>query len=251
MEKHFSGSFERFKNILPKLKISSTDQVTFIVEPPKGFEGIIPPIKIPMKKQWEEDAGSEPYKPEDISNSPIWFRRKLLNILKDNVIQRPAGNKRDGDLDTKHLYKAFTTGRAFMKKDILSKKEYNVALCIDCSGSMKGERVKLVTKCAKTFITEFQEITNLMVISFNAITTILKPFHIKMKEKDFSKMGSSLFNSTEYNNKGAYGNHDHYAIKTARDNLLGIRRPHQRNIIVVMSDGRPQCQSDRDRKSVV
>jgi hypothetical protein len=195
-------------------------------------------IQIPSTKTSEEvkipDIPLAPF----VYNSPMWFKRKISSILKDNKLSRPAGNKRDGDLDMKHLYRMYTTGRVFTHTDIASKKQYNIALMVDCSGSMMHrEKYVLASSATATLVKEFQDICNLVVVGFNTEIAILKPFKKKYDNIQLNEMREGVISRTS-NAKIAYGNHDHYTLRITQEL---IKKQIGKHIILVLSDGRPSC----------
>jgi Mg-chelatase subunit ChlD len=240
MMDNYKGKFGELKKTIGSFKIHQDAEVELIIQPPEGFEKVIKPIK--MKVPPDEPTPTKkipknreiPSLPD--SPPPLWFLKKLKSIFKDNTLERHAGNKRDGDLDCKHLYKAFTTGRCFTDKDIISKKVYNVALVVDCSGSMGGEQARIAASCMKHFIEQFQDIVQLSVILFNKKTEVVKLPHIKFKEPDFNKFTKIVINKPQTEDGG--GNHDPFALRKAEE----IMKPYKgRKIITMISDCEPAC----------
>jgi hypothetical protein len=243
--KSFSGRFGDLSAAIyeDRFSIAQDDKVELIVKPPEGFEGIIPKkeliLKPPPKPEEEEqeEKKPDPTLVSDFGEDNPYFTRRLRNILRDNAIQRHAGNKRDGDLDMKHLYKARTTGRCFTDKDIISNKMYSVALVVDCSGSMRGSNARLAGQCAVRFIRHFQKITQLSVVLFNAITEVVKYPHKQLNSMELQSIHSKIVSKPNYDGE-AYGNHDAFAIMKATEILRPMRG---KKIIVVINDGEPAC----------
>jgi len=235
-----------------KFAIDPDTEVELIVKPPKGFEGVIPPHShivggggvggsAPPDDDEEEIEIQAIPDPSSMNNV---FARQLKLILKDNAIQRHAGNKRSGDLDMKHLYKAMTTGRCFSDKDVISKKCYSVALAVDCSGSMRdNNQCDLAADCAIQFIKHFQKLTQLSVILFNAKTEVVKLPNQIMDTIELGWLKGKILHKSRVENDG-YGNHDHYAIIKSTEVLRSARG---KKIIVVMADGQPACDRNKCR----
>ena len=249
----FSGRLEELDNLLSerKLMVPMDSEVELIIKPsalPEGFEEIPIYRKIPEISESLEPADNGRLPPDTtqkLEKNPSWFSRKIKSILRDNAAQRHSGNKRDGDLDMKHLYKALTTGRCFTDKDVISNKRYSVALVIDCSGSM-AERSILAGKCASQFILEFQKLTALSVILFNAETLVYKLPHKILKDKELIELQEEIFLRSNSSSIGAYGNHDAFAISKAVEVL---RKEKGKKIIVVMSDGEPACDPSKCKRN--
>jgi Mg-chelatase subunit ChlD len=238
---NFIGKFGDLKKLFPSFKIPPTTEVELIIKPPEGFEEIMTPMKIKMPPPPKDMPEEEPPPPKGIKDAPppLWFIRKLKSILKDNLIQRHSGNKRSGDLDMKHLYKAKTTGRVFTDRDVISAKRYNIALAVDASGSMQGERIQIASMCMKHFIEQFQKLVSLSVIVFNKETKVVKYPHQKMDEKAIKKLCREV--ESFPNGEGGGGNHDTFALKKSVE-LLDKGKGEK--IIVMISDCEPACGCD-------
>jgi len=250
----FTGKAGKLFDLLDdrKLGIDDDTEVELHVKAIEGFEGLFPSKVIPGGKEGmlpppsrdDDDEDTRPLRlDEKDEEAPSWFNRKLKSILKDNAIQRHAGNKRYGDLDMKHLYKATTTGRCFTDKDIISNKQYSVALVIDCSGSMSGNQSVLAAKCGSKFIEQFQKMTALSVVLFNAKTEVVKLPHKILNQKELKMFRDQVYDKSNRQN-GTYGNHDAFAIRKATEVL---KNGKGKKIVVVMSDAQPACSWDRCR----
>lgn len=238
---NFKGKYADLLKRIDTFKIPGSTEVELIINPPEGFEKMMKPMSIPMDIKIPEDKKGEPpvsKKDKNVKDEipPLWFMKKLKSILKDNSLQRHATNKREGDLDTKHLYKAFTTGRVFTDKDIISKKSYNIVLCVDCSGSMGGKSANIAALCMKHFTEQFQQIVNLSVITFNQQVLVVKTPHKKLDEKEREILGDKIISEPGGNFGG--GNHDHSALLKAEELMKPLKGE---KIIVIISDCEPSC----------
>jgi Mg-chelatase subunit ChlD len=263
----------KYADIFRKMKdgtisVADDTEVELIIKPKTGFEKLTskkPPEKLsgdpsgkeiqmemeknePITENDPEGKGNAGQKnPDDIDKPPSWYLRRLDSILRDNTLKRFAGNKRSGELDNKHLYKFSTTGRCFADKDIISKKNYNIGLIVDFSGSMDcGNKIELATECAASFVRDFQGRANLEVMGFNRITTIIKPFGKKIPTTQFKTFAKDILagktwsgNTTKiWQDSNTGGNHDHFALMEMWQHL---KKYNGRKLIVIMSDGQPAC----------
>lgn len=76
------------------------------------------------------------------------FQRLLQSVLFDNRYDRYVSNRRTGKLDTKKLRKISYSDKFFKKKEERKNKNYSIALLVDCSGSMRGEKAKMAFNAA-------------------------------------------------------------------------------------------------------
>lgn len=256
----------KFKEFLEKIKsgeisVDSTADVMFTTEKSPEPEKLSPPkpakgepkgllgklIKMAMEE--EGKPGSTPPPPPDPSEEEYkgkfdlpkpqfspWFSSKLKSIFKDNAIRRSNGNKRFGALDFKKLHRIVTTEKVFMRPERTDSKKYAVSLVVDCSGSMRGRKSMVAAAAAMTLIKEFQELTELEVMSFNEREQVLKKFDVKLKDDAICKIGDFMVRETHTSFAG--GNHDHIALDKAAKSL-SVRKG--RRVMIVLSDGQPSC----------
>jgi len=167
--------------------------------------------------------------------SPAWFRRKLQSILKDNAVHRTVANKLYGDLDFKKLYRITTTAKVFSRTDAIDKKQYNILLLVDASGSMHKAKMLTAVKAMITLTRDFQAEVALEVALFNTHYKTLKKFDEKIPVEELLAFGDISFSHLRLY---GHNNHDHIALKEAGKRLL--RRKGQK-ILLVLSDGAPSC----------
>lgn len=180
--------------------------------------------------------------PYDVSIpvSPVWFKTKLRSIFKDNKIGRTVANKTCGKLDMKRLYKVMTSDKLFCKKEDISKKQYNVLLLVDASGSMDGSKMYTALQCMGALIRDMQDVVSLEVAIFNGRYKTLKRFDEKVPN---SQIRSKILEPTVAHLRSFGGmNHDHIAVKKAGESLS--KRVGQK-ILLVLSDGQPACDGGR------
>lgn len=170
-----------------------------------------------------------------------WFDRKIANIFKDNATKRIVGNKLSGNVDFEKLYRIATTSKVFCKPDDISKKQYNVLLLVDTSGSMCGSKFNVATTTAMALVRDMQKLVSLEVMAFCGKTITCKKFDelipvTELKNKIYEPMDDNL---------RRYGgdNHDHVALKIATKSLM---KRTGRKILIVLSDGGPCCSGHND-----
>jgi hypothetical protein len=67
------------------------------------------------------------------------FKRKISNVMRDNMYARTVDGHKSGKLSTSKLYKLFTgSTKLFKRKQERQNKKYSVSLVIDVSGSMRN-----------------------------------------------------------------------------------------------------------------
>lgn len=192
--------------------------------------------RIDYSSDVEIPAGKNGYYDVSIPVSPVWFKTKLRSIFKDNKIGRTVANKTCGKLDMKRLYKVMTSDKLFCKKEDISKKQYNVLLLVDASGSMEGAKLYTALQCMGALIRDMQDVVSLEVAIFNHRYKVLKTFDEKIPN---SLLKIKVLEPTVAH-KNSYGgsNHDHIAVKKAAESLS--KRVGQK-ILIVLSDGHPAC----------
>lgn len=169
--------------------------------------------------------------------TPLWFKRKVTSILKDNMQKRPGGNRTSGELNFKRLYKIpCGSNRVFHKKEHISKKQYNVVLLIDCSGSMSGSKLQTAATCASLITRDFQGLVRLKIKTFNRRDTVIKEFDEKFSQH---KMNEPMDRIIAEGNSGNGGtNHDWYAVMQADQD---VRKEIGEKMIISISDAEPCC----------
>lgn len=169
--------------------------------------------------------------------TPLWFKRKITSILKDNMQKRPGGNRTSGDLNFKRLYKIpGGNNRVFQKREHISKKQYNVVLVIDCSGSMSGEPAQIAATCASLICRDFQDLVRLKIKTFNSRDTVVKEFDEKFKAASLIKPRDMIIK--ECNSPHTGTNHDWYAVMLADQDA---RQERGEKMIITISDAEPCC----------
>lgn len=164
-------------------------------------------------------------------------KQLLASILKDNLTKRKIGGLQRGDLSTKRLYKAMTSGRIFERKQATGDKKYNIVLCVDVSGSMCSKKKREISYlCVGSIVKELQHLVKLSVVSYNAQITTLKRENDILNEGEIDRLVNNLYGMCT--GSYSYGNHDSQAIDTCRKLL---QNKEGNKLIIVLSDGMPAC----------
>lgn len=167
-------------------------------------------------------------------SSPLWFKRKIQSILKNNMQRRPAGGRLSGDLNFKRLYKIKSNARVFEKKEHISKKQYNLLLLIDCSSSMSGDRARVASICTSLLIRDFQDLVRLKVKTFNSRDLTVKEFNRRFKPNELKIPMNKIIKET--NSDYSNANHDWFALRNAYNE---IRKEKGEKMIITISDASP------------
>lgn len=166
--------------------------------------------------------------------APLWFKRKIQSILKDNMQKRPAGGRLSGELSHKRLYKIRSTSKVFQKKEMITKKQYNVVLLIDCSGSMSGVNAQMAATCAALISRDFQHLVRLKIKTFNQRNKTIKDFNEKFTPLHLSEPMDRIIKECNSGNGGS--NHDWFGLQEANQDLM---RERGEKLLIIISDAQP------------
>lgn len=116
------------------------------------------------------------------------FQQLLASVILDNKYDRFVKNRKTGKLDTNSLYKINHSNKLFKKKEARKNKDYSVSLVVDCSGSMRGDRIQIAAESAQKLHHHLCRIgVPNNVVVFNAGVYELQPFGIK-ENKNIKKL---------------------------------------------------------------
>lgn len=107
----------------------------------------------------------------------VTFGKLLSSVMLDNKYDRFVKNRRTGKLDTRSLYKINTSSKLFKKREARKNKHYAVSLVVDCSGSMRGQEIKIAAKAAQNLSHHLaaMDIPH-NIVSFNTYAKEMKSF---------------------------------------------------------------------------
>jgi uncharacterized protein with von Willebrand factor type A (vWA) domain len=169
--------------------------------------------------------------------------------MTDNKYDRRVRNKDTGKLDMTRLYKAPTgTTKVFTKKQERKGKRYNIAICVDCSGSMSDrfgndysspQKREIAAYCATMLDKHFHNIgLNTCIIGYGSLVHVVK------------KMGSLRVNLTKIEERLLYcdggGTSTHNGLAECYKQLRSL---DGEKIVLVLTDGLPDSR-DLVRKIV-
>lgn len=184
-------------------------------------------------------------------NSKV-FSLKLSNVMSDNMYDRFVGNQKSGKFNSKKSWKV-TVGseRVFMKRQERLGKKYSILLLIDESGSMTINGKIEMALSTSMFLAKALGHNNVdfSIFGFNANTEIHKDFKEKFTERLVSRVTieadtnvhsavNKVMGKQGKNMRASWCNHDLEALEKCYNYIKG--RPGKK-IIMVFSDGRPNC----------
>jgi cobalamin biosynthesis protein CobT len=143
-----------------------------------------------------------------------------------------------GRLDSRQAWRSDARGATdiFRDRRLPSATVLNVALLVDASGSMSGERACRAQDMAATLVAAFQRIAtvNVSVWQHNASdhTTVYR---------NYERGSANKLNMMLLNING--GNADGFALDFVGKRLLTAKRPDERSLVIVISDGLPSVRA--------
>lgn len=167
------------------------------------------------------------------------FVDKCRSILRDNAGRRTLPGFTSGTLDSARLsLLPAGNARIFRQAHAAKFARYAVTLLIDASGSMHyGNRIECAAQTASMLHEALTEA---------GASVRVRLFNERLYDyRKASECGiDSLYAAIEraHRTKGAYGNHDGYAVRTCVDDLLRSSAPGR--IVFTLTDGRPCCDED-------
>lgn len=211
------------------------------------FGTVSEPGQKPQKKEDGPSFGSAPGResvPHEEADVDYWeyystvrpfisfFSQRFNQALIDNKFDRLGGTYRRGTLNARKLYKTkLGFSRVFMQKVSVEKKEYQISLLIDVSGSMDdvGGRTPNYEYCRYTAVLCGEMLQRIglpfQIITFDDEPTVLKKF---------SEPFADTVRRTLVRNIGAYGGTvNSRALKEAvKNEYKGLK-----HIIINVTDG--------------
>jgi cobalamin biosynthesis protein CobT len=113
----------------------------------------------------------------------VTFAKLLSSVMLDNRYDRFVKNRRTGKLNTNSLYKINTSSRLFKRREARKNKDYAVSLVVDCSGSMRGSKIRMAAESAEKLSHHLSKIgIPHNVVVFNAYADEIKAFNTKESE---------------------------------------------------------------------
>lgn len=168
------------------------------------------------------------------------FKREIESILVDNRLTRWQGRQKSGKLDFKRLYRAAFSDKVFTRKVGEGDKEYHVLLMLDCSGSMRDHGgMRYMLPLVPKFIRGFEQYARITAVGWNAIAKTLKT-----PDEDITDAEIKMRIRQHTSSDTCYGNHDGYLTAQAYNQFIRNQKGHK--IVIVMTDGMPNC--DRSPK---
>lgn len=143
-----------------------------------------------------------------------------------------------GRLDARQAWRSDARGATdiFRDRRLPSATVLNVALLVDASGSMSGERACRAQDMAATLVAAFARIptVNVSVWQHNASgnTTVYRNY----ERGSANKLNAMLLNITG-------GNADGFALDFIGKRLLASKRPDEKSLVIVISDGLPSVRA--------
>lgn len=166
-----------------------------------------------------------------------FFSQRFNAALIDNRYDRIGGTYRRGRLNPRRIYKArMGSTRLFQQKQQVDKKEYQISLLLDISGSMGGNNVELCRYTAVLCAEMLQKIgVHHQIIVFDDEADVIKPF---------PQVFTNNYRKKLINRIGAFGgtNNSNALNKAVKDEYKGVK-----HIIINVTDG----EVDNDTNDVV
>ena len=106
------------------------------------------------------------------------FQRTLQSVLFDNMYDRNVARRRTGKINNKGLQRISYSDKIFKRKEERMNKQYSIALLVDCSGSMNGDKMRIAANSALKLSRHLSSAKiNHAVYGFNTPTLKLKDYN--------------------------------------------------------------------------
>lgn len=223
-------------------------------EPPSESEKTLPQ---PAEKEdddnigdddlWNEDDEEEEYEEEPtelVKTTPELkedeaFKARLRSVMTDNMFDRKVRNRKRGNLDMHHLWRANTGAtNIFTQKQARKGKQYNIVLLVDQSGSMQESpggisKIERAADIATFLAHHFHKINiDLAIVGFNGFVMVHKEFDEIMP--DLNLLHSILV--TGASTEGNSWNDDYDGLAKSYELL---KNKKGKNFVIMISDGQP------------
>lgn len=230
----FKQSVSSGKGQAPKLSNSLGD-VNSITDCHKGIgTNYYPSNKI---KNLSYSGRQAKNKEKELNKIALQFSKKLKEILMYQAKIRRKNGLKDGKLNDAALSRIITDQRVFRKTINGIEKKARLAVLIDLSGSMHGEKVQDAIAAAYMLADACSSIkVPISIMGHNTdYGNKINLYHFVEYENCFKKEAKEKIFSAE----AGGANHDGLAIFHCATDLVRHRKPNEQLVLLVISDGAP------------
>lgn len=167
---------------------------------------------------------------------PAKLRYEIRRMFENSGTEEFNINRKQGSLNVHALPTLAHNDRLFKRRSEVAGVDSAVTIVIDCSGSMDGDRMQnAVEVCYALLLTLHQSGVATSVVTFSGMASILKPWN--MTPQKAKPLLQRIHPSG--------GTNDYGALNFAHGLLL--RRPEQRRVCFVLTDGEGAPESTREQ----
>ena len=167
---------------------------------------------------------------------PAHLKHEVRRLFENTARESFEPNRRSGSINTRSLHRIATSDRLFQRRDEPEGIDSAVVICIDCSGSMAGNRMSVAAPVAAALVeTLAMARVDVAVLAFGCTTAVVKPFGSAWKPATVAVRSLDPWGSTN----------DFHCVRVAHEMLLTHRA--QRRVCFVLTDGQGDPAATRDQ----